>query len=77
MYGVGGSVAAVGVLGLQGPLTVSGWLPAAVMGYYWYIGLQDMNQTSHALRRNFPVIGNIRYLLESIRPELRQYLIEV
>ena len=28
------------------------------------------------MRRNYPVIGNIRYLVESIRPEIRQYLIE-
>lgn len=35
-----------------------------------------MTQTKHAIRRNFPVIGNFRYLLESIRPEIMQYFVE-
>ncbi len=40
------------------------------------LGLTDMIQTKHALRRNFPVIGHTRYLLEMIRPEINQYFIE-
>ncbi|HEX8669863.1 MAG TPA: FMN-binding glutamate synthase family protein [Allosphingosinicella sp.] len=28
------------------------------------------------MRRNYPIIGNLRWLFESIRPEIRQYLIE-
>lgn len=28
------------------------------------------------MRRNYPILGNIRYLVERIRPELRQYLLE-
>ncbi|WP_299560486.1 FMN-binding glutamate synthase family protein [uncultured Mycolicibacterium sp.] len=39
------------------------------------IALQDLLQKEHALRRNFPVIARFRYLLESIGPELRQYII--
>ncbi|AKU18923.1 FMN-binding glutamate synthase family protein [Luteipulveratus mongoliensis] len=35
----------------------------------------DMSQKKHALLRNFPVIGHGRYLLETIGPELRQYII--
>jgi len=40
------------------------------------VGLNDLRQTQHSVRRNYPVIGNIRYLVEHIRPEIRQYLIE-
>ena len=40
------------------------------------IGLYDMVQKRHAIRRNFPLIGNFRYLLESIGPEINQYFIE-
>lgn len=40
------------------------------------IGLWDFFQTSHAIRRNFPVIGNFRYMLEGIGPELHQYFVE-
>jgi glutamate synthase domain-containing protein 2 len=43
---------------------------------YWRIGLQDMKQQSHAVRRNYPVLGNMRYVLETLRPELRQYIVE-
>ncbi|MEM9327701.1 MAG: FMN-binding glutamate synthase family protein, partial [Bacteroidota bacterium] len=40
------------------------------------IGVNDMFQTKHAVRRNFPLIGNFRYLLEGIGPEINQYFIE-
>jgi glutamate synthase domain-containing protein 2 len=40
------------------------------------LGLYDMTQSKHAIRRNFPVLGNIRYLLEAIRPEIMQYFVE-
>eukprot|EP00980_Cylindrotheca_fusiformis_P019428 scaffold6707_cov114-Cylindrotheca_fusiformis.AAC.2 len=43
---------------------------------YWKIGLDDIRQTSHAIRRNYPLLGNMRYVLETIRPEIRQYLVE-
>lgn len=33
-------------------------------------------QTKHALLRNFPVLARFRYLLESVRPEFRQYFFE-
>ena len=41
-----------------------------------FMGIVDMNQKKHAIRRNFPVIGRMRYLLESIRPEIMQYFVE-
>ncbi|HET8728109.1 MAG TPA: FMN-binding glutamate synthase family protein [Alphaproteobacteria bacterium] len=40
------------------------------------VGIHDLIQTRHAITRNYPVIGHIRYLVESVRPELRQYLFE-
>ena len=40
------------------------------------LGIYDMIQKTHTIRRNFPVIGNFRYLLESIRPEIMQYFVE-
>lgn len=39
-------------------------------------GVADMMQTQQAIRRNFPVLGHVRYLLEKIRPEINQYFIE-
>jgi glutamate synthase domain-containing protein 2 len=40
------------------------------------VGAWDLVQSSQAVRRNYPIIGRMRYLLESIRPELRQYFFE-
>ena len=37
--------------------------------------LYDVFQKKHAILHNFPLIGHFRYLLESIGPELRQYIV--
>ncbi len=39
------------------------------------IGIYDVTQKHHAILRNFPVLGHIRYLLEFFRPEIQQYFI--
>ena len=40
------------------------------------LGVYDLLQTKHAIRRNFPVAGRLRYLFEAIRPEMQQYFVE-
>ena len=40
------------------------------------VGLIDMFQTKHTIKRLYPVIGNFRYLFESVRPEIQQYFVE-
>ncbi len=40
-----------------------------------FVAIYDVSQKRHAILRNFPVIGHFRYLLESIGPELRQYIV--
>lgn len=47
-----------------------------VVGPVLLIGIFDIIQTKHTIRRNFPVIGNFRYMLEKIRPEIMQYFVE-
>ena len=42
---------------------------------FFGIFVYDIVQRKHAILHNFPIIGHIRYLLESIGPELRQYLV--
>jgi glutamate synthase domain-containing protein 2 len=39
-------------------------------------GLHDLRQTRHAVLRNYPVAAHLRFFLESIRPEMRQYFFE-
>ncbi|MEJ0064026.1 MAG: hypothetical protein WDM85_00295 [Caulobacteraceae bacterium] len=40
------------------------------------VGVHDVLQRRHAILRNYPVIGHIRWMAELVRPEIRQYLIE-
>ncbi|MDT0554588.1 FMN-binding glutamate synthase family protein [Patiriisocius hiemis] len=39
------------------------------------IALRDIFQKKHTILHNFPVVGHFRYMLESIGPELRQYIV--
>ena len=50
--------------------------------WLWVLGfalvtvlLYDIFQRRRAILRNFPLIGHLRYLLESVGPELRQYIV--
>ncbi|TBV05124.1 FMN-binding glutamate synthase family protein [Stutzerimonas kirkiae] len=52
------------------------WPATTLTGALSLVGVVDLLQTRRAVRRNYPILGNIRYLFESIRPEIRQYLIE-
>lgn len=40
------------------------------------MGLYDMFQSKKTIRRNFPLLGRMRYLLEATGPAVRQYFIE-
>ena len=53
----------------------SAWASAA-LGLLFVLGCLDFKQTKQAVRRNYPLTGRLRYALEYIRPELRQYFLE-
>lgn len=40
------------------------------------MGVIDMVQSKRAIRRNFPVVGRLRYFLEDLRPKIQQYFVE-
>ena len=70
------SITSIAIIGL---LTYINWkfsflllifIPLILMGLY------DMYQSKHTIKRNFPLLGRMRYLLEDIGPEMRQYFIE-
>jgi glutamate synthase domain-containing protein 2 len=54
---------------------MSAWLMLAFLALV-LLGVRDTRQTRHSVLRNYPVIGHLRFLLEFIRPEMRQYFIE-
>ncbi|MBS42131.1 MAG: FMN-binding glutamate synthase family protein [Nocardioides sp.] len=75
------------VIGLLAVLGAFATLAAVIGGPGWIVllvvvvamlavGVYDLVQTRHAILRNYPVLGHMRYLMESIRPELQQYFIE-
>ncbi len=54
---------------------MNGWVVLAFM-FLVGLGFRDIRQSRHSVLRNYPVIGHLRFLLEFIRPEMRQYFIE-
>jgi glutamate synthase domain-containing protein 2 len=40
------------------------------------VAIRDRKQKKHAIIRNFPVVGHLRYMFEFLRPEMRQYFFE-
>jgi len=67
------SLAIIGILSYVNwkfSFLVAIFIPLILMGLY------DMYQSKHTIRRNFPLLGRMRYLLESLGPEMRQYFIE-
>src|SRR4029077_11146476 len=51
-------------------------IPIGIFGALTILGLRDLTQKSHAVLRNYPIYAHIRFLLEEIRPEMRQYFFE-
>ena len=60
-----------GILDFLGSIPWWGWVLIILV----LIALRDILQRKHTISHNFPIIGHIRYLLEGIGPELRQYLV--
>ncbi len=53
-----------------------GWAVSLGLGALALLGISDLLQRPRAVLRNYPIIGHLRYWVESIRPEIRQYLLE-
>ena len=56
-----------------------GMVPLAgvvLFGGLTLLGVHDLVQDRHAVLRNYPISAHLRFLLEEIRPEMRQYFFE-
>src|SRR5579883_1472778 len=51
-------------------------VPLLIFGGLTLLGVRDLMQKSHAVLRNYPISAHMRFLLEEIRPEMRQYFFE-
>jgi glutamate synthase domain-containing protein 2 len=75
------------IVAIVGIISIACWFGLA-LGHYWIaapafifsalaiVGVRDVIQTRHAILRNYPIFGHLRFIFESIRPEIRQYLLE-
>jgi glutamate synthase domain-containing protein 2 len=70
------SVALLLLVAAASTIWPSAWLALVVILPLIGRGVADMLQTRQAIKRNFPLIGHARYLMEMIRPEINQYFIE-
>ena len=76
-YAVWAAVCGLTVLSALGILLSSHMIwPTVVFGFFAVLGCRDYFKSTHPVRANYPLMGRLRYLLESIRPELRQYFWE-
>jgi glutamate synthase domain-containing protein 2 len=69
-------IVVVAVAALFWPLRPLLALLAAVAAMLALLGIYDLVQPWHSILRNYPITGHFRWLFESIRPQVRQYLIE-
>ena len=53
-----------------------GYLPLLLFSALVVLGVYDLRQSKRSILRNYPIIGHIRFMLEYVRPEIRQYFIE-
>src|SRR5262245_18040365 len=51
-------------------------IPLLIFAALTLLGLRDLVQKNHAILRNYPISAHMRFLLEEIRPEMRQYFFE-
>ena len=55
------------------PLAMLGSVALAALSA---VGVYDLVQTHHSIQRNYPILAHLRFLFETIRPEIRQYFLE-
>jgi glutamate synthase domain-containing protein 2 len=51
-------------------------VPLAIVAALAILGTHDLIQPRHSVLRNYPISAHLRFLLEEIRPEMRQYFFE-
>jgi glutamate synthase domain-containing protein 2 len=69
------------IAGAAVSLAYYSWHPAIAIAFWIFaflsiVGIYNILQTHHSILRNYPVIGLMRFFLESTRKEMRQYFVE-
>ncbi|HRP88840.1 MAG TPA: FMN-binding glutamate synthase family protein [Edaphocola sp.] len=66
----------LGTLALAIFLNPNWFVLLAIFLILTFMGYQDMYQSKHAVKRIYPLVGRLRYVLEELRPKMYQYFIE-
>ena len=66
----------IGLNATVNPTSLMGGVSGVFFAGLSLLGLRDFTQRHHAILRNYPVTGHVRFLFETFRPEIRQYLLE-
>src|SRR5688572_8671880 len=56
-------------------MSLGAWIGIGVGSFLVLVAIYDVTQRKRAILRNFPIIGHFRYWIETIGPELRQYIV--
>ncbi len=51
------------------------WVLVAIVVFLVVVAIYDLTQRRRAILRVFPIVGHLRFLLEAVGPELRQYIV--
>lgn len=63
-------------LGLTLAVSTWWWIGLAISAPLALLGIYDSLQTRHSITRSFPILAHLRFLMEFISPEMRQYFLE-
>jgi glutamate synthase domain-containing protein 2 len=73
-------IASIFVLALLAVAAYFWWWEAliafVIVAPFIFMGFADMIQTKQSIRRNFPLLGRLRYVFEDLRPKIQQYFVE-
>ncbi|MFJ8825852.1 FMN-binding glutamate synthase family protein [Streptomyces sp. NPDC102467] len=67
---------AAGTLVLSLLLSPWWWFAAGPLLALAALGAWDLAQPRHSVLRNYPLLGHLRFLMETLRPEIQQYFVE-
>jgi glutamate synthase domain-containing protein 2 len=70
------SIFLVSVLGISSIFSKGFLIPLIILLPFLAMGLYDAFQSKHTIRKNFPLFGRLRYVMENIRPGIHQYFVE-
>lgn len=70
------SLTAITVIALFALFWPGAWWAMVLVAPVILLGIRDLIQKHHTIQRIYPVIGHLRYLFESVRPEMQQYFVE-